>query len=185
MLSFPSELIADLKATTNTISLFCYLFYIPQPFIYSSHSISVSLCSSTNVMTELLIPEIYKTFITTTFSSDECSILPFAINIWQVGVKQQEGTFGGHRKVLYLECGHDYKIEILKNASHYIFKRCILLYINDISIKFFKLRNRVTNEALMDYMDAKLCKLYTKNLKCLLKWFRRPSLLKMALLQRT
>ena len=103
----------------------------------------------------------------------------------KLGVKQQEGTFGGHGKVLYLECGHDYKIEILKNASHYIFKRCILLYINDISIKFFKLRNRVTNEALMDYMDAKLCKLYTKNLKCLLKWFRRLSLLKMALLQRT
>lgn len=87
----------------------------------------------------------------------------------KLGVKQQEGTFGGHGKVLYLECGHAYKTEILKNASHYIFKRCILLNINDISIKFFKLRNGVTNEALMDYLDAKLCKLYTKNLKCLLK----------------
>lgn len=37
----------------------------------------------------------------------------------KLGVKQQERTFGGHGKVLYLECGHDYKIEISKNASHY------------------------------------------------------------------
>ena len=55
----------------------------------------------------------------------------------KLGVKQQEGTFGGHGKVLYLECGHDYKIEISKNASHSILKRCILLYINGISKKIF------------------------------------------------
>lgn len=55
----------------------------------------------------------------------------------KLGVKQQEGTFGSHGNVLYLECGHDYKIEISKNVSHYILKRCILSYINGISIKFF------------------------------------------------
>lgn len=186
MLSFPSELKADLRATTNTIFFFCYLNIFLNLSAGSSHSISVSLCSPTNVMTELLIPEICKTFITTTFPSDECYILPFAINIWlELGVKQQEGTFGGHGKVLYLECGHDYKIEISKMPSHSILKRCILLYINSISIKFFKLRNGVTNKALMDYLAADYMKLYTKNLKCLLKWLRRLSLLKTALLQRT